>query len=112
MALTRPLSAFIRPAETGGVLAPKHEQDRLAVQLAVDGRLVRRAGRDSPVEKADCLQSADRTPDPSLGQVQISTTGEFAAVDRKCARDPVRRGPEPTDEDGERIGGIAVAERG
>ncbi len=82
------------------------------MQLAAEGRLVRRAGQDSPVEKADGLQSADRPPDPSLGQAQISTTGEFTAVDRKRARDPVRRRPEPTDEDGERIGGITIAERG
>jgi hypothetical protein len=44
MSLTGLLSAFIRQAEAGGVRAPKHEQDRLAVQLAGDGRLVRRAG--------------------------------------------------------------------
>jgi hypothetical protein len=64
MPLTGLLSAFIRHAEAGGVLASELKQDRLAVQLTNDCRLVHRAGRDSSVEKADCLQSADRLPRP------------------------------------------------
>jgi hypothetical protein len=84
MPLTGLLSALVRSAEAGAVVATELKQDRLAVKLArsrqpVTGPL---AG-DRTVEKTHLLKGPDCTANLGFGQPKISAVGQLAPVNRK-----------------------------
>jgi hypothetical protein len=84
MPLTGLLSALVRSAEAGGVVATELKQDRLAVKLTrsrqpVSGPL---AG-DRTVEKTHLFKCADRPANLRFGQPKIHTIGQLAPVNRK-----------------------------
>jgi hypothetical protein len=110
MPLTELLSASVRSAEAGRIVAAELEQDRLAVKLArsrqpVAGTLV----GNTAIEKAHLFKHPDRPANLRFGESKVRPVGQLAPVNRKGGHKPDRRGPEPTQEHGQREGCVSIA---
>src|SRR3954454_23281416 len=97
MPLMGSLSASVRHAEAGGVLAPELKQDRLTVKLARAGQLVARAlvAEDSAVEEACRFKRPNGPAHLRFGEPKVGPVGQLAPVNRKSRHDPARSRPKP-----------------
>jgi hypothetical protein len=81
MSLTGPLSALVRPAEAGRVVAAELKENRLAVEFACFRHPVTRPLLgDGAVEKADLLKRTDRSAHLRFGESKIRSVGQLAPV--------------------------------
>src|SRR3954470_7147068 len=92
--LTGRRSSFVGRAKQRAIVAPEHEQHRLAVQ-PVWRRFVGRAGGHSAGEEADVLQRPDRAAHTRLGQTEGGMVRQLAPVNRERSQEPVGYRPEP-----------------
>src|SRR3954451_1811386 len=107
------LSAFVRPAEAGGILAPELKQDRLTVKLPCTRQLVMRTlAGDCAVEEACRFERPNGSTHLRFGEPKVRSVGQLTPVNRKGRHDPARGRPEPPQEHGQCERRVAITGRG